>query len=103
MTPASIMISQISLSDGSDISWDLIRAAWGSVAVLALAPLQDLLSLDNSARMNYPGSLGGNWTWRFQPEVLDEFLRSRLYETNLLYGRLPDQPEQDLPEAETKA
>jgi len=76
--------------DGRDISWDLIRAAWGSVAVFAIAPLQDLLGLDNSARMNYPGSLGGNWTWRMPPQATNEFLTSRLYETNLLYGRLPD-------------
>ena len=74
--------------DGSDISWDLIRAAWSSVAVFAVAPLQDFLGLDNAARMNYPGSLGGNWTWRMSPENMNEFLRSRMYETNLLYGRL---------------
>ncbi|HBX71190.1 MAG TPA: 4-alpha-glucanotransferase [Chloroflexi bacterium] len=76
--------------DGRDISWDLIRTAWGSVAVWAIAPLQDLLSLDNAARMNYPGSLGGNWTWRMPSEATNEFLRSRLYETNLLYGRLSE-------------
>ena len=79
--------------DGSDISWDLIRAAWSSVGVFAMAPLQDLLSLDNTARMNYPGSLGGNWSWRVHPERLDEFLRSRLYEVNLIYGRLIKDPE----------
>lgn len=81
--------------DGSDISWDLIRAAWGSVGVFAIAPLQDLLGLDNTARMNYPGSLGGNWTWRVRSEALDEFLRSRLYETNLIYGRLTADPQDD--------
>jgi 4-alpha-glucanotransferase len=81
--------------DGSDISWDLIRATWGSVGVFAIAPLQDFLRLDNKARMNYPGSLGGNWTWRFRPEVLDEFLRSRIYEANLIYGRLIVEPEDD--------
>jgi 4-alpha-glucanotransferase len=79
--------------DGSDIAWDLIRTAWGSVAVFAIAPMQDLLGLDNSARMNYPSTLGGNWEWRMPPGVADEFLRSRLYETNLLYGRLAEDPE----------
>ena len=74
--------------DGEDISWDLIRAAWSSVAVFAIAPLQDLLSLDNRARMNYPGSLGGNWSWRVDPDAFNEFLRSRLYDANLVYGRL---------------
>ena len=66
----------------------MIRAAWSSVAVFAIAPLQDLLSLDNRARMNYPGSLGGNWSWRVDPEAFNEFLRSRLNDANLVYGRL---------------
>ena len=74
--------------DGSDISWDLIRAAWSSVAAFAIAPMQDLLGLDNAARMNYPGNPSGNWGWRMPPGALDEFLRARLYENNLLYGRL---------------
>lgn len=81
--------------DGKGISWDLIRAAWGSVGTFAIAPLQDLLGLDNTARMNYPGSLGGNWAWRVPPGALDEFLRSRLYEVNLVYGRLIADPQKD--------
>jgi 4-alpha-glucanotransferase len=82
--------------DGSDISWDLIRAVWGSVGVFAIAPLQDFLSLDNSARMNYPGSLGGNWTWRVPPKALNESLRSRIYENNLIYGRLTKEPPEEV-------
>ena len=50
--------------DGSDVTWDLIRAAWASVADYALAPLQDLLDLDSEARMNLPGRPSGNWCWR---------------------------------------
>ncbi len=73
--------------DGHDISWDLVRTAWSSVAVFALAPMQDFLSLDNSARMNYPSTLGGNWNWRMPSEALNEFLRARITEVNTLYGR----------------
>ena len=72
---------------GEDIAWDLIRAAWGSVADLAIAPLQDTLSLDNSARMNYPGSERGNWSWRLKADDLDPDLRNRLKEVNHLYSR----------------
>ncbi len=79
--------------DGSDIAWDLIRTAWRSVAAFAIAPMQDFLGLDNAARMNYPSTLGGNWVWRMPPGAADEFLRSRLYEVNLLYGRLAVDPE----------
>jgi 4-alpha-glucanotransferase len=73
--------------DASNISWDLIRAAWSSVAVFAIAPMQDVLSLDNSARMNYPSQAGGNWTWRMPPDALNDKLRDRLKELNKLYGR----------------
>jgi len=73
--------------DGQDISWDLIRSAWSSIAVFALAPLQDFLKLDNRARMNYPSTLGGNWVWRMPPEALTEPLRHRIEDLNKLYGR----------------
>ena len=81
--------------DGRDIPWDLIRTAWGSVAVFALAPLQDFLSLDNQARMNYPSTLGGNWTWRMSPTALSEELRPRIHEMNILYGRDATVPEKE--------
>ncbi len=73
--------------DGHDISWDMIRAVWGSVAAFALAPMQDFLSLDNRARMNYPGTPSGNWTWRMPDGALDEMLRARIQELNYLYLR----------------
>lgn len=49
-----------------DVHWAMIRAALNSVANLAVFPLQDVLGLPSSHRMNTPGTLGGpNWTWRF--------------------------------------
>ena len=73
--------------DGSWIAWDLIRAAWSSVAVFALAPLQDLLELGNAARMNYPSRLGGNWEWRMRAEALNADLQKNIKELNWLYQR----------------
>src|SRR5207237_5924510 len=43
-------------SDGEEIHWDFIRAVWSSVANTAIAPMQDLLSLCNEARMNLTAS-----------------------------------------------
>ena len=74
--------------DGSHVSWDLIRGVWSSVAMFALAPMQDFLELDNSARMNYPGNPSGNWTWRMSKGMASENLRRRIYDFNQLYGRL---------------
>jgi 4-alpha-glucanotransferase len=55
----------------SDVHWAMIRAASNSVANLAVFPLQDVLGLDGSHRMNLPGTLGGsNWTWRFEWSML---------------------------------
>jgi 4-alpha-glucanotransferase len=70
--------------DGSQIAWDLIRAAWNSVAVFALAPLQDLLALGTEARMNYPSRLGGNWEWRMSSQALREELQVKIKELNWL-------------------
>jgi 4-alpha-glucanotransferase len=75
---------------GEDVSWDLIRGVWSSVAVMTLAPLQDFLSLDTSARMNYPGRPAGNWTWRYHPDSLSDWLVSRIHESNVLYSRLKE-------------
>jgi len=73
--------------DGSQVAWDLIRAAWSSVAVFALAPMQDFLSLGNEARMNYPGNPSGNWSWRMPDLAMSESLQVRIKELNFLYDR----------------
>jgi 4-alpha-glucanotransferase len=75
-------------SGEEDFAWAMIRAAWASVAVFALAPMQDVLSLGTTARMNYPGRMGGNWEWRMDSEVLQAgFLQEKLRELNWLYYR----------------
>jgi 4-alpha-glucanotransferase len=56
-----------------EVSWSMIRAAYASVADLAIVPLQDVLDLGSEARMNVPGVAKGNWSWRapsdaFTPE-----------------------------------
>ena len=65
----------------------LIRAALGSVARLAIVPAQDLLGLGSAARLNTPGTVSGNWSWRLPPGVLDAGLARRYAELNAAYGR----------------
>ncbi|MCP5096343.1 MAG: 4-alpha-glucanotransferase [Chloroflexi bacterium] len=74
---------------GNDIAWDMLRLAWSSVADMAVVPLQDILSLGNEARMNFPGKVGGYWRWRYQPYMLQENFGQRLHELTLLFGRIP--------------
>jgi 4-alpha-glucanotransferase len=76
--------------DSSGIPWEMIRAVWQSSARMAIAPLQDFMSLDTSARMNYPGRLGGNWRWRMVSNELSDELIRRTREINWLYNRLPE-------------
>ncbi len=73
---------------GQDIAWSMIRILWQSVAKWTLAPMQDLLSLGDWARMNYPGTETGNWRWRLHPEALTEDSARRMYDMNYIYGRL---------------
>jgi 4-alpha-glucanotransferase len=73
--------------DGSDIAWDLLRLAWQSVAETAIVPLQDVLRLDGSARMNTPGQAAGNWSWRFRADQLSSGLAAGLALLTEVYGR----------------
>jgi 4-alpha-glucanotransferase len=76
-------------SDGSEIHWDFIRGALGSVAALALFPMQDMLGLGAEACMNRPGTSVGNWLWRYRAEMLTDAAAERLRALSRLYGRLP--------------
>ena len=49
--------------------WQLLEVALASSAALAVAPLQDLLELDDRARFNTPGTVEGNWSWRLEQPV----------------------------------
>ena len=44
--------------------WQLLELGLASSALMVIAPLQDLLHLDDAARFNTPGTVGGNWNWR---------------------------------------
>ena len=74
-------------SKGKEINWDFIRAALASVADTAIIPLQDLLGLDNKARMNLPATRSGNWQWRFNGGDLDKAFFEKLRHMTELYGR----------------
>lgn len=75
--------------NGSDIAWDCIRCAYRSHSCLALVAFQDLLSLDNAARLNKPGVAGGNWSWRMQDHHWQALRGSESYLAELawLYDR----------------
>ncbi|HET7757908.1 MAG TPA: 4-alpha-glucanotransferase, partial [Steroidobacteraceae bacterium] len=65
----------------------LIRAALGSVAQLAVVPAQDLLGLGPEARLNTPGTVSGNWTWRLPTGALTAGLARSCAQLNAAFGR----------------
>ncbi len=69
------------------VHWEFIRAVIASVADIAIIPLQDILGLSSEARMNLPGTLTGNWKWRFTPEALTKDLIQHLRMLTRLYDR----------------
>lgn len=75
-------------SGDCEMPWSLNRAALSSVAKTAILPMQDLLGLDKDSRMNTPGTVDGNWIWRFQWTQLHENLTNDLRQLNQLYGRV---------------
>lgn len=77
----------LNLHDDSEINWVMIRAVMASVADVAIIPLQDVLGLGSSARMNLPGTVSGNWRWRYRPDALNSDLSARLRSLVNLYDR----------------
>lgn len=77
----------LKLDEKEGYHWGFIRGAWASVSHIAITQMQDILGLGNEARMNKPGSLGGNWTWRMKKDALTDKLAQHIYDMTKLYGR----------------
>lgn len=74
-------------TDGASPQWDLIRLAIASCANIAIYPLQDVLGLDESARMNTPGIMANNWQWRFTSSMLKEEYSQNLFYLSKVFRR----------------
>jgi len=73
--------------DEAHVVEKLIRLAWSSVAKTAIVPVQDLLNLNASARMNTPGTTTGNWLWKMTKDDATRLPVNRLKELNRLFCR----------------
>jgi 4-alpha-glucanotransferase len=80
----------LQLGDGTQAEphWAAIRAVLGSVAVLAVMPLQDVLGLGSEARFNVPGTVAGNWGWRAPAATPGPAAAARLHALVSAFGRL---------------
>ena len=70
-----------------------IRMAYATSAMLCIVPLQDVLALDSSHRMNTPGTMSGNWQWRVTIDMLRTHGLDKMDmvgDFSGIYGRLPN-------------
>lgn len=74
---------------GDNMTYELIRSAYASVANICVIPLQDILNFGNEARMNFPGTTGGNWKWRFTWDQIPDQLSDHYKEMCILFERPP--------------
>ena len=66
----------------------LVRLAWLSPGAVAVASMQDILNLDEKARLNTPGTASGNWGWKMLTmDQLSSKLAENLAELGVLAGR----------------
>ncbi len=85
-----LAIKYLKLDEKEGYHWGMIRGALGSVANMAIFPMQDLLGLDSEARMNTPSTLGGrNWRWRINTNtnVTLQDLEEKMGELTKRYSR----------------
>ena len=73
---------------GGEPAEALARLALASRSIAAIIPMQDLLGLGRSARMNLPGTPSGNWRWRLREGMLRRRDATRLHRLVALTGRL---------------
>lgn len=84
------MMKYLMANSLDDVAEKMIHALYMSSADTVILQMQDILGKDNSARMNYPSTLGGNWKWRLTKGAAWEFTQKhidKLRDLTRLYGR----------------
>ena len=76
------------LVDEESVHEDFIRMAYSSVARIAIIPVQDLLGLDESARLNKPSTTGNNWIWKMKKSDPEKLFSEKIRKMIRLYGRI---------------
>jgi 4-alpha-glucanotransferase len=81
------VLKYLNVKKKKEIPYAMIRAGYGSIANTAIFQMQDILELDNSARMNLPSTVGTNWRWRMLPGQFEQRHMKMLKKLCCLYGR----------------
>ena len=86
--PRQYMAQYTNRKEYETVPHAMLRTIFSSVSFMAIATMQDLLELDSAARMNYPSTIGGNWTWRMTAEELNPIVEGELYSLTKTYRRM---------------
>lgn len=73
--------------DTQDIFTGILKSCHQSVSIMSIFPFQDILRLDNEARMNYPSRAENNWEWRYTKDGIISSYLKELKKYTILFGR----------------
>ena len=88
-----VAVDYMTLTKKEGYVWGTIRTARSSVSERAIVQLQDYLNLGGEARMNFPGTMGSNWTWRVKKGYATNALAAKIRELTQRYDRGPKEAE----------
>jgi malto-oligosyltrehalose synthase/4-alpha-glucanotransferase len=71
-----------------NVADSMIKMAYSTVAMNLIIPMQDILGLDESNRINTPSTIEHNWQWRMLPDELPDETSLRLLQYSRRYNRL---------------
>ena len=89
VSPKSLKFAKkyLNVKRRNDIPMGIVRAAWGSVAEVAIAQMQDFLESSAEGRMNTPSTLGNNWQFRTHDGDFTNELAKKIRKLNKMYNR----------------
>jgi len=89
-TPKNIKFIKkyFAIDEIKEFNWLLMSSLWNSKANLTIVQAQDILDLDEKARMNTPGTVKGNWVWRAKKGDFNDELAADIYDYLKVYKRV---------------
>ena len=81
-------VEYMHLTQAEGYVWGVIRTALSSVSDTCIVQMQDYLDLGGEARMNFPGTMSSNWTWRAEKGSYDDILAGKIFRLTKLYCRV---------------
>ena len=100
--PKNFAREYLTVRSDADVPTLAIQSVMSSSADLVITPVQDVLGLSGHSRMNTPGTIGDNWTWRLTQAQLKELADAAgntLSDWTARTGRLHTQAATTTPEA----